>query len=72
MLLSVYCAMVDSAEHLVDELLPKRSIRQWVLSVPYPLHFLFATNPWIRWDFPAKLNTSSLNWLTYTPTSVSE
>jgi hypothetical protein len=52
---SAYCAMVDSAAHLVDEVLPKRQIRQWVLSVPYPLHFLIATNPWIRWDFPAKL-----------------
>ena len=36
--------MVDSAAHLVDEVLPKRSICQWVLSVPYPLRFLFATN----------------------------
>ena len=25
--------------------MPKRPIRQWVLSVPYPLRFLFATNP---------------------------
>jgi ribosomal protein S27E len=37
--------MADSAAHLVDEVLPKRPIRQWVLSVPYPLRFLFATNP---------------------------
>ncbi len=37
--------MVDSAAHLVDEVLPKRTIRQWVLSVPYPLRYLFATNP---------------------------
>jgi len=37
--------MVDSAAHLVDEVLPKRPIRQWVLSVPYPLRYLFATNP---------------------------
>ncbi len=37
--------MVDSAAHLVDEYLPKRPIRQWVLSVPYPLRYLLATNP---------------------------
>jgi len=36
--------MADSAAHLVDEVLPKRPIRQWVLNVPYPLRFLFATN----------------------------
>lgn len=37
--------MVDSAAHLVDEVLPKRPVRQWVLSVPFPLRYLFATNP---------------------------
>ena len=37
--------MTDSAAHLVDESLPKRPIRQWVLSVPFPLRYLFATNP---------------------------
>lgn len=37
--------MADSAAHLVDEVFPKRQIRQWVLSVPFPLRFLFATNP---------------------------
>ena len=37
--------MADSAAHLVDAVLPKRPIRQWVLSVPFPLRYLFATNP---------------------------
>ena len=37
--------MVDSAAHLVDEVLPERPVRQRVLSVPYPLRYLFATNP---------------------------
>jgi len=36
--------MADSAAHLVDEVLPRRPIRQWVLSVPFPLRYLFATN----------------------------
>jgi hypothetical protein len=29
----------------VDEVLPAAPIRQWVLSVPFPLRFLFASNP---------------------------
>jgi hypothetical protein len=29
----------------VDEVLPEQPIRQWVLSVPYPLRFLFASGP---------------------------
>jgi hypothetical protein len=30
---------------LVDEVLPEQPIRQWVLSFPYPLRFLFAGRP---------------------------
>jgi hypothetical protein len=30
---------------LVDEVLPEQAMRQWVLSVPYPLRFLFASRP---------------------------
>ena len=37
--------MADSAAHLVDEVLPEKPIRQWVLSVPFQLRFLFATQP---------------------------
>jgi len=37
--------MVESAALLVDEVLPARPIRQWVLSVPFPLRFLFAAYP---------------------------
>jgi ribosomal protein S27E len=37
--------MADSAAHLVDEVLPNKPIRQWVLSVPFPLRFLFAAQP---------------------------
>jgi ribosomal protein S27E len=36
--------MVESAALLVDEVLPRVPLRQWVLSVPYPLRFLFASN----------------------------
>lgn len=37
--------MVDSAALLVDEVLPKVPLRQWVLSVPFQLRFLFASYP---------------------------
>src|SRR3990167_4497084 len=37
--------MVESAALLVDEVLPEQPIRQWVLSVPFPLRWLFANEP---------------------------
>jgi len=37
--------MADSAALLVDEILPYQPMRQWVLSVPFQLRFLFASNP---------------------------
>ena len=29
----------------MDEVLPRKPMRQWVLSVPFPLRFLFASQP---------------------------
>ena len=37
--------MAESAALLVDEVLPRKPMRQWVLSVPFPLRFLFASQP---------------------------
>jgi hypothetical protein len=37
--------MADSAALLVDEILPHQPMRQWVLSVAFPLRLLFASNP---------------------------
>ena len=37
--------MAESAALLVDEVLPREPMRKWVLSVPYPLRFLFASRP---------------------------
>jgi hypothetical protein len=37
--------MAESAALLVDEVFPEQPIRQWVLSFPYPLRFLFASRP---------------------------
>jgi len=37
--------MAECAALLVDEVLPHEPMRQWVLSVPFPLRFLFASQP---------------------------
>jgi hypothetical protein len=37
--------MAESAALLVDDILPEAPVRQWVLSFPYTLRFLFATRP---------------------------
>ncbi len=37
--------MTESAALLVDEVLPRKPLRQWVLSLPFALRFLLATNP---------------------------
>ena len=37
--------MADGSAWLVDQVLPERPIRQWVVSLPFPLRFLLATNP---------------------------
>ena len=37
--------MAESAALLVDEVLPEAPIRQWVLSFPFQLRFLFASRP---------------------------
>jgi len=37
--------MAENAALLVDEVFPEQPVRQWVLSVPYPLRFLFASRP---------------------------
>jgi NAD(P)-dependent dehydrogenase (short-subunit alcohol dehydrogenase family) len=37
--------MAESAAHLVDHVIPRVPIRQWVLSFPIPLRILFAAHP---------------------------
>ena len=37
--------MAESAAHLVDQVIPRVPIRQWVLSFPIPLRILFAAHP---------------------------
>jgi len=35
--------MAESAALWVDEVFPEQPVRQWVLSFPYPLRYLFAS-----------------------------
>ena len=37
--------MAETAAHLVDHLIPRVPVRQWVLSFPIPLRILFAAHP---------------------------
>jgi hypothetical protein len=37
--------MADTAKHLVEEVIPPVSVRQWVLSMPYAHRFLLAKRP---------------------------
>lgn len=37
--------MVESAAHLVDHVFPEVPVRQWELTFPFPLGYLFATQP---------------------------
>jgi hypothetical protein len=37
--------MAESAARLVDEVSAEHAVRRWVLGVPYPLRFLFASRP---------------------------
>src|ERR671914_2286809 len=37
--------MAETAAHLVDYVIPRVSVRQWVLSFPIPLRLLFAAHP---------------------------
>jgi ribosomal protein S27E len=37
--------MIETSAHLIDHVIPKAPIRQWVLSFPWPLRLLFARQP---------------------------
>jgi hypothetical protein len=37
--------MIETAAHLVDNVIPAVPVRQWVLSFPWPLRMLFARRP---------------------------
>ncbi|MCB9025119.1 MAG: transposase [Bdellovibrionaceae bacterium] len=53
--------MAESANHLVDEVLPQKPLRQWVLSLPFQLRYLLAAQPKVMGEvlqiFHRALNT---------------
>ena len=55
--------MADSAAHLVDYVFPDRPVRQWVLSVPYQLRFLLATQPQVITKVLAIVHRVISTWL---------
>jgi len=44
--------MAECAALLVEKVFPEQPVRQWVLSVPYPLRFLFASRPEVMGGVP--------------------
>lgn len=37
--------MIETSAHLIDHVIPPEPTRQWVLSFPWPLRFLYASRP---------------------------
>ena len=37
--------MIETSAHLIDHVIPLVPTRQWVLSFPWPLRFLYASRP---------------------------
>ena len=62
--------MVETAAHLVDNELPAAPVRQWVLSLPWPLRYLFATHPAllarVLGIVARALSTSLIRWAGFT------
>ncbi len=56
--------MVESAALLVDEVLPRSPMRQWALSFPFQLRFLFASRPGGAWSTSSRpsVNGSGRIW----------
>jgi len=40
--------MAETAAHLVEQVIPRVPVRQWVVAFPIPLRHLFATQPHLR------------------------
>jgi hypothetical protein len=55
--------MAESARHLVDDVFGARPVRQWVLSVPFPLRWLLASKPQVIGPVLAIVQRVIGNWL---------
>ena len=56
--------MAETAALLVDDVLPHKPIRQWVLSFPYPLRFLLSNSPQVMSQVLGIVNRSISTHLT--------
>ena len=54
--------MADTAAHLVDRVLPRTSIRQWVLSLPVRLRFVLAYDPELTSDVLREFQRAVFMW----------
>ncbi len=59
--------MVESAALLADEVFPRRPVRQWVLSFPFPLRFLFASHPAVSEKRLSLTNSRQISYQLKTP-----
>jgi hypothetical protein len=55
--------MADTAEHLVDHVLPHAPVRQWVLSFPFRIRFLLASSPRLCAAVRGIVTRTLLGWL---------
>ena len=55
--------MAENAAHLVDKVFPHRPLRQWVLSFPYQLRFLFAKDPKVMGEVLTVVNRAISTYL---------
>ncbi len=55
--------MAEAATHLVDEVFPEKPMRQWVLTFPFHLRFLFAREPKIKsWNSKSLIRNLTNSW----------
>ena len=53
--------MAETAAHLVDHVIPRVPVRQWVLSFPIPLRLLLAAHPHLLSPVLSVVNRGRLN-----------
>ncbi len=56
--------MAETAAHLVDQVIPRVPVRQWVLSFPIPLRFLLAAHPHLLSPILGVINRAISTFLT--------
>ena len=55
--------MAETASHLTDKVFPRKPMRQWVLTFPFQLRFLFARDPKVMGEVLGLVNTTLCSFL---------